>query len=271
MTPRGVAAALSPATAQRAVVVTRAESHDGPLCRELKRLGLPVLLWPAVQIHAADPALLREALTRIGQFDWIVFASRPAVAAVLEYLSAPPPHLRVAVIGTATAKVLRRRGWSLDVIPRDANAAGLVQAFEAWQRAQPDKAAQGARPRVLYPASSRALPTLAAGLTRLGAEVTQVEAYRTEGAPLDTAACREAIAAGRVAAVTFTSPSAVQELARALGAEDFSRLLRAARAVVIGPTTAQELARHGHGAVLAQSATLEGVARATHQLLNTGS
>ena len=63
-----------------------------------------------------------------------------------------------------------------------------------WRPLARALAAEGAGLRVLYPASSRALPTIAAGLRQLGAEVLQVEAYRTEGAALDVAHCRDWIA-----------------------------------------------------------------------------
>ena len=76
--------------ADKAVVVTRAEASDGPLSRELKSLGLRVLLWPTVSIGTTDPAPLRAALQAIRTFHWIVFASRNAVAAVLEQLPTPP-------------------------------------------------------------------------------------------------------------------------------------------------------------------------------------
>jgi len=241
----------------RAVVVTRDEGADGPLSRELARLGLSVLRWPAVSVRGSDGAALAAALARAQDFDWIVFTSRHAVAAVLALRTAPPRGLKVAAVGRATAQVLRQRGWPVDLVPEEASAAGLVAAF----------AARGGSPRVLYPASSRALPTLAAGLTQLGAQVTQVEAYRTEGAPLDLGACRALIAGGALGAVTFASPSAVTELAGALGAEDFGRLLRQAPPVAIGRSTARALQSHGHQAVVAASATLAGLALTTFRLL----
>ena len=246
----------------RPVVVTRAESADGPLSRELRELGLSVLVWPAVSVTRADPAPLAAALESIGTFEWIVFASRHAVAAVLEALPQAPPGLKVAAIGKATAQVLRQRGWPVELTPDEASAAALVQAFAA--RA-------GGGGRVLYPASSRALPTLATGLRQLGLAVTQVEAYRTESAALDVADCRLWIGRAALGAVTFTSPSAVDELARALGDEDFGRLLNGAAAVVIGRTTARALKARGHPAVIAASATLAGVAATTCHLLQSRS
>jgi uroporphyrinogen-III synthase len=166
--------------------------------------------------------------------------------------------LRVAAVGQATATVLRQRGWPVDLVPDDANAAALVSAFAT-------SAVQGRK--VLFPASSRALPTIAAGLTQLGAEVVQVEAYRTEPASLDAGECRSWIERDAIGAVTFASPSAVIELERVLGKEHFGRLLASAKVVAIGPTTAREIQERGRAPVVADAATLRGLALTTHRIL----
>ncbi|HKT74450.1 MAG TPA: uroporphyrinogen-III synthase [Steroidobacteraceae bacterium] len=245
-----------------AVVVTRAESSNGPLSTHLRRLGLRVLLWPAVSVVAAPMEPLDAALARIQDFDWIVFASRYAVAAVIGRLPSAPANLRVAAIGRATAQVLKQRGWRVDLLPSEANAASLVSAFAA--QAEPL-----AGRKILFPASSRALPTIAAGLRQLGADVLQIEAYRTESSALDVADCRIRIARDSIGAVTFASPSAVIELERSLGKADFDRLLSTATAVAIGPTTARELSERGRPAVLAESASLKGLAVTTFRVLQT--
>jgi uroporphyrinogen-III synthase len=242
------------------VVVTRAEERGGPLCTELKGLGLAVLVWAAVRVLPADATALDEALGRAESFDWIVFTSRHAVAAVTPRLSAPPSGMRTAAVGRATAAVLKQHGWPVDLVPAEPSAAGLVAAFAVAG------AAHGAR--VLYPASSRALPTLAAGLTQLGAKVTTVEAYRTVSeTALDVEDCRSWIARD---AVTFASPSAVAELENALGKEDFARLLGHTPAVAIGPTTARALRDRGYTPTLAESATLRGLARTSLQAVRAG-
>ena len=246
----------------RRVVVTRSESNDGPLSSELRNLGLPVLLWPAVSVAMADHGPLEAALAQVDSFQWIVFASRHAVAAVTELKATQPKNLKVAAVGHATAQVLRQRGWSVGLLPEDSNAAALVEAFAAAKVIAPGV-------RILFPASSRALPTITVGLKQLGAEVVQVEAYRTESAStLDVADCRSWIARGGIGAVTFASPSAVDELEHALGKEDFKRLLSDAAAVAIGPTTAKALTERGHTPALAESATLQGLAHTTHRILH---
>jgi uroporphyrinogen-III synthase len=278
------------------VVVTRSEARDGPLSSELRNLGLPVLLWPAVTVEMTETGPLEAALADITSFQWIVFASRHAVAAVTDLMATPPAGVRIAAVGQATAQVLRQRGWPVDLLPTEANAAALVDAF-ATAAASSGTPAAGASAtagalsgtagagtsatatfgttaiegaRILFPASSRALPTIAAGLKQLGAEVIQVEAYRTESSgALDVENCRSWIAGGSIGAVTFASPSAVDELEHALGKDDFDRLLSAAAAVAIGPTTARALTERGHTPALAESATLQGLAHTTHRLLQT--
>lgn len=245
------------------VVVTRAEERDGPLSTELKSLGLPVLIWTAVRVLPADTVRLDEVLSRAGSFDWIVFTSRHGVAAVTARLPAPPSGVRTAAVGRATAAVLKQHGWPVHMVPAEPNAASLITAFAA------SDSARGSR--VLYPASSRALPTLAAGLTQLGAEVTTVEAYRTvSGAALDVEDCRSYIARDGVGAITFASPSAVTELESALGKEDFARLLSRAPAIAIGPTTARALTERGYTPTLAESATLRGLARTSLRAVRVG-
>ena len=113
------------------VVVTRAEGSDGPLSRELRELGLKVLTWPAVRVTPADPSALAAALAAVRSFGWIVFASRHAVAAVLERLPHAPSGVRIAAVGQATAQVLRQRGWPVHLLPDEPSAAGLIGAFAA--------------------------------------------------------------------------------------------------------------------------------------------
>jgi uroporphyrinogen-III synthase len=242
------------------VVVTRAEGIEGPLSSQLRSLGAKVLLWPAIEVAPGDSTELDAALARIAEFEWIVFASRQAVLPVLERLPTQPPELHVAAVGQATAQVLRQRGWRVDLVPDDPNAGALVAAFTPLMR--PDS-------RVLFPASSRALPTIAKGLTQLGAKVTQVEAYRTEAAALDLNECRDWIGRNEIGAVTFASPSAVIELERALGKEDFDQLLTGAAAVAIGPTTARVLTELGCNPVMAESASLRGLANTAFKLIQT--
>lgn len=238
------------------IVVTRSEAPGSGLSGELTRLALPVLHWPVVGIAPAESGEWDEPRRTIGTFDWIVFTSVHAVEAVTDAL-APPPGARIAAVGPATAEALRERGWRVDLIGVGQGADGLLASLaEVGVRGR----------RLLHPASSRALPTLAEGLTQLGAEVVRFVAYRTVATALDVEACRGWIARRALGAVTFASPSAVIELQRALGEADFAQLLASAPALAIGPTTARELEARAVTPRLAAEPTLRGLALACQAL-----
>ncbi|HEX3837933.1 MAG TPA: uroporphyrinogen-III synthase [Steroidobacteraceae bacterium] len=244
-----------------AVVVTRDESADGPLSRELRALGLEVLGWPVLSIGAAGSgAALAQALSRLDQFEWLVFASQHAVAEVVRRVPVPPAYLNIAAVGARTAQALIAAGWSVTAVPEEQTAEALVALLAP--RLTPGMT-------VLFAAGSRSLPTLREGLTEAGAIVTQVEAYATLPGTLDIRTCRQRIARGDIGAVTFTSPSAVEELDRALGPTAFNQLLDGAAAITLGTTTGRFLAARGFASVLAIPATLHGMAHTTLRFIQT--
>ena len=241
------------------VVVTRDESKEGSLSRELRALGLEVLGWPVLSIGPVrDATSLEQALRQLNQFEWLVFASQHAVSEVVRRVPVPPAYLNIAAVGARTAQALSGAGWNVTLVPEDQTAEGLV----ALLRAQLNPGA-----RVLFVAGSRSLPTLRDGLNAAGALVTQVEAYTTNAGNLDVPECHDWVQRRAVGAVTFTSPSAVTELDRALGPEAFDRLLESASAITLGTTTGRTLASRGFASVLAMPATLTGMAHTTLRLI----
>jgi uroporphyrinogen-III synthase len=241
--------------------VTRAEEPGGPLSRRLERRGARVLHWQAIEIAPAeDPRPLREAVAALARYDWLVFASAHAVAAVVAALGSPSAASpRVAAVGPETAAAAERAGFRVvhsPAAPARAGAAALLAELA------PAGGLAGAR--VLLPASAIARPELAAGLEALGATVDRVEAYRTRPAPLDAARCRAQLAAGEVDAVLFSSPSAVASLARAFGPPGLAPALAGRRVVSIGPTTSRALRDLGlPPSAEARASTLDGLVAAT--------
>jgi uroporphyrinogen-III synthase len=249
----------TPAYSQWPVVVTRDEPADGPLSRELRALGLEVLGWPVLSVGPTrDSAALEQALRRLDQFEWLVFASQHAVAEVVRRVPVPPAYLNVAAVGVRTAQALSAAGWLVTAVPDDQTAEGLV----ALLRPQLTPGAT-----VLFPAGSRSLPTLREELAAAGAVVTQVEAYATQAGTLDISGCLDWVDRRTIGAVTFTSPSAVAELDRALGPATFDRLLDSSTAITLGTTTGRALAFRGFPSVLAMPASLIGMAHTTLRLI----
>lgn len=238
------------------VVVTREEGPEGPLTRLLRGRGLPVHHWPTIRVAPpTDPAPLDAALAELIEFDWLVFTSPRAVAAVMDRIAAGSAITgcpRMAAVGEATAGAIEEAGWSVDLVPPRQTGEALVAALLS--------ADMPPGTRVLFPASAIARDTVPDGLGEAGVVVVQVEAYRTEPASLDRVACRKALESGAVSLVTFTSPSTVANLERALGGELFGLAVLRTRAVAIGPTTGEAAERAGFDVEVAEPHSLEGLA-----------
>ena len=226
------------------VVNTRSLRQARELDRLLEeRLAHP-LSYPCIDIAPPlDPAPMDRALGRAaeGAFDWLVFTSANAVEAVeirLRHLSIPPARMagaRVAVVGPGTAAALEDRlEMVADVCPEEFTAEALAEQLVA----------QGAE-RVLVPQADRAREALVRILAANGVEVEAVTAYRTvvgSGGVDVPRLMRD----GRVDAVVFASPSAVDNMAARFEREngDWDDVRKACVAC-IGPVTFAAAERRG--------------------------
>ena len=237
------------------IVVTRSEGENGPLSRVFRDADQKVLNWQVAFItEPSDPEPLRRALARLVMYDWIVLSSGAAVDVVTHYVDKPPPDLRVAAVGTATAGRLRRAGWPVDAVPTVAGARYMAEAMLEQNRNIH---------RVLFPASATALPTLPRELNKAGVDVDQVEAYRLIDSTGPTDEWIAELEAGKVNAVTFTSPSAVTSLRKVLGDETFVKLGELV-VTAIGATTAEAVRVNGLTVTdVAKPSSLESLAKVT--------
>src|SRR5436309_2815954 len=117
---------------------------------------------------------------------------------------AAPTGRRVAAIGPATADALREHGVRVDVVPAEYRAEGLVERLRGLL---------GRGDRVLLPRAAQTRDVLVTSLRALGVEVVEVPAYATRRAEGNSARLGEALSAGAVDAVTFTSSSTARNFA----------------------------------------------------------
>jgi uroporphyrinogen III methyltransferase/synthase len=223
----------------RRVVVTRPRAQAAPLAQRLEDMGAEVLVVPTIAIAPSDdPAALERAVAAAHRYDWLVFTSVNGVRAFFECFEAQARDVRVlaplrlAAIGPGTAAELQRRLLRPSVQPEDHRAEGLLAAL-ATEMAPGE--------RVLLPRAAGARVVLPETLRARGVHVDEVIAYRAVSPPdADLRELRDALAAGAVDAVTFTSSSTVRNFVTLLGGADAVRLLGASHAAVacIGPVTA---------------------------------
>jgi len=237
------AAAASRPLSGRTVVVTRAAAQAQRFTELLQASGARVIEAPAIVI--APPASwepLDAALTALETFTWVVFTSTNGVAMVdrrLGTLGLGWPALsarRVAAIGPATADALREHGVRVDIVPAEYRAEGLVSRLRPLL---------SPADRVLLPRAAQTRDVLVTELRQLGVQVIEVAAYATRKAEGGAPRLGEALAAGTIDAVTFTSSSTARNFAEAFS-EDERRAWRGRVAVAsIGPITAATAAEYG--------------------------
>ena len=221
------------------IVVTRASTQASALHAALGELGADVFDVPALRIEALDPCVLRNTLSRIADFDWVVFTSQNAVPIVWDALRAVHRDARalarqkIACVGRSTRDALLARGIAADVVPARFVAEGVLEVMSARDDVRAT--------RVLYLAAEGARDVLPVGLRQLDCTVEVVHLYRSVSDGEGAESLRAALAANAVDAVTFASASAVRGYIDAVGRD----LARRAPAVSIGPVTSAAVLEAG--------------------------
>jgi uroporphyrinogen III methyltransferase/synthase len=245
----------------RTVVVTRAAAQAQRFTQLLEAAGARVLEAPTIVIvppPSWDP--LDQALARLDSFAWVIFTSVNGVQMVDRRLAArglawsAVGLRRVAAIGPATADALGEHGVRPEIVPAEYRAEGLVARLRSLVRPGD---------RVLLPRAAQTRDVLVGELGRLGASVTEVSAYATRRVESAAARLREALSAGAIDAVTFTSSSTARNFAELFTEDERRAWLGRVAVASIGPITAATAAEYGLAThVMPSEYTIPALARA---------
>jgi uroporphyrinogen III methyltransferase / synthase len=227
------------------VLVTRSRNQAPDLVELLELNGAEAVEAPVLRIGPPDDtAPLERAAAGVRSFDWVVFTSTNAVAALVGQVLADAHDVRalavprVCAVGPGTASRLLRFGVSPDLEPSDHRAPGVVTAMSDGG------SLKGAR--VLLPAAELAGDTLGDHLRAAGADVTEVPAYRATTVESDEhLGLYRQLLDRRIDAVTFTSANTVRAFVQIYGAEQSPDLLSGTVVATIGPGAADAAARAG--------------------------
>jgi len=222
--PTGVLPVIKPLLGWR-VLVPRGGTWGDGVAAQLRTLGATPVIAPLINFAGTEqPEQLAKELQALqeGAFSWLVATSATTVDVLVSHGVRIPAATRVAAVGETTAQALQLAGYTVDFVPSDHSARGLVREW-------PGTAAQGA---VLVPQSEIAEPTLVSGLRDLRVDARFVSAYRTVGvaAPAEIVAD---IADGSIGALIVSSGSVARQIA-----EQFAPLPSSTVVVCIGPRTA---------------------------------
>lgn len=239
------------------------ESRRGSeLAKLISNYGGEAVVAPAmreVPLDSNTEALSFAEALLAGKFDVVIFLTGVGTRAVLsvgetkysrdDFISALR-RTKVIPRGPKPIAVLRELGVTPALtVPEPNTWRELLQTLDEAANAQPDFRLNGARIALQEYGVSN--PELIAGLTERGAIVTRVPVYQwalpEDKAPLQ-AAIRE-LASGKIDAVLFTTgiqAAHLFQVAAEMKLDDAVRQgLRRAVVASIGPTTSEELGRHG--------------------------
>jgi len=209
--------------AGRTIVVTRPAAQAGPLADATRAAGGVPLLFPLLEISAADdPQPLQQAVGHLADYTFAIFISPNAVDhAVPAILAAGgwPASLSPAAVGPGTVKALLAHGVGACLVPSerfDSEALLDLPELAAEQVA-------GRRIAIFRGDGGREL--LAETLRERGATVDCVTCYRRSGPASGVAPLLTAWRAGRLDALTVSSSEGLRHLIDLLDAEgrDFLR------------------------------------------------
>lgn len=250
---------MSKPLADLRVAVTRTAEQAGSLRDALATQGALVYEYPLIRIQPPkDLSLVKSAIARLEQYDWLVFTSANGVdrfwTAVQEAKRDPHDFSgQVLAIGTATAQALAKWGMAAAAVPGEFRAEAALEHMLA-------AGVQGRRVLVARAVQGRdVIPT---GLRQAGALVDVAPVYETVADPVGGVQLCGALRAGGLDVLTFTSSSTVHSFMQSAG-EQAAALVQPVVVACIGPVTADTARKAGmQVAVTAEEYTGPGLAHA---------
>lgn len=253
-----LATPIAPASAiRRRVLVTRAAAQAGSLVERLRVIDAEAVQLPTIEIRPTTQEPIGQSIQQLAaaRYDIVALTSVNGVLHLWNALrrcgldARVFAGVRVAAIGSETARALQERGITADIMPSTFTSAALAAVLT-----QEDLRGR----RILLARAAQARTLLRDRLQDAGAEVDDVALYDTVIPPAREEALAE-LQSG-VDVVTLTSPSTARGLAELAGdTVDLDSL----HTVCIGPVTAEAARQLGFRVVAtADKHTIEGLVEA---------
>lgn len=230
------------------IIAGRSGSAEGKLLRLLERMGASVYDLPLIRTDPLPGPVPPEILDS----RWLTFSSKTGVRCFFARLlesgldTRALSGIKIAAVGRATAAALREKGILPDLIPEQFDGEHLGKAL--IERTDPFDLITLCEPE--NPSG-----TLREMLTAAGRTVRNLPLYRTAPLPLREPERVERMLREGVPAA-FSSGSMARSLAASLPGMDFSGVT----AFCIGRETGKAAREAGFRTVVAEEATLEGLA-----------
>lgn len=230
--------------AGRRIVVTRPREQAAEWRGQLEALGADVIELPLIQVTKHyDKSTLVEVFAELGQYEWLVFTSANGARFFFEEFRKGFDDIRslglvrIAVVGEATAEVVRAQHLRVELQPKKANAEELAQAL--IERESLDSA------KILVVTGNLNRDTLVEKLSEARAIVDRLPLYKTEETNLAADPVAGDFRDKGADAILFASPSAAQSFFDQAAALKLSAKARRPLAGSIGATTTATMKQLG--------------------------
>jgi uroporphyrinogen-III synthase len=153
------------------ILITRPQHQAQPLCAAIQDVGGQCILFPTLEIaDPVDKTLLQQIISKISDFDIVIFTSANAVLKTAPLLSILPSNLQIAAIGPATANALQQINITVHLVsPPPFNSEALLSLPSL-------KNSKGKKVLIITGENARSL--LFTSLKQRGALVTVATSYR---------------------------------------------------------------------------------------------
>lgn len=189
------------------VAITRPSDQAKKLTHLIETAGGHVILFPLIEIVALDDySQFEQVITKIEDYDWVIFISSNAVQhGMPRLLKRPiPNHLRFAAIGPVTAKELHDFGFQKVLIPGDRfDSESLLSSPELTDM-------QGKKVMIVRGVGGR--DVLAETLKSRGAAITFAECYQRVNPQRSIEILTKAWSNQQLQAIVVTSSEAMRHL-----------------------------------------------------------
>lgn len=228
----------------RRVVVTRNREQAGELSQRLEALGATVMELPLVSVRADVKTEIREEVFEgIGSYDWLVFSSANGVKYFFDEFLGKFKDIRalgvmrIAAVGEATARAIRRYHLEVEIVPAKAVAEEL--AAELVATGSMDSA------KVLVVTGNLGRGVLVEKLDEARAIVDTFPVYRNEKTDLSDDPVAADFRAQGADAILFTSSSGVKSFVAQAGSLKLDEGATRPIAGSIGPITSETMRASG--------------------------
>lgn len=221
------------------ILVTRSREQASILSEKIEELGGEAWEYPTIKINTSfDDSKLRQEISNLTKYQWLVFASVNAFKAFKKVLIEERIDIRnlinikIFAIGKETKQEIESSGLIVEAMPEKFVAEEVKKALSPLINLGDN---------ILIPRSNLGRKILVDSLIELGANVSEVIAYETILAEdNDTSLLLEKLVNNEIHLLTFTSASTVSNFVKLIGKENLD-LINNIDIASIGPVTSKKI------------------------------